>query len=100
MAYEIEYDPVARRHLRDLSANRRTRVLDAIERQLRHEPERETHNRFRRRQPNPLSEWELREDPLRVFYDVEGGKVYVRAIGIKRGERTYEPAGRDLKTDD
>jgi mRNA-degrading endonuclease RelE of RelBE toxin-antitoxin system len=98
MAYDIEYDPVARRHLRNLPANQRVRVLDAIEGQLRHEAERQTRNRFRRRQPNPLSEWELREEPLRVFYDVEGDMVYVRAIGIKRGERTYEPAGPELQT--
>jgi len=26
--------------------------------------------------------------------------VFVRAIGLKRGRHTYEPAGPELKTDD
>jgi hypothetical protein len=65
---------------------------------LRHEPTRETRNRFRRR-PNPLAQWELREHPLRAFYDLEGQTVYVRAIGVKRGERTVAPTGEELVTD-
>jgi mRNA-degrading endonuclease RelE of RelBE toxin-antitoxin system len=102
MAYEIEYDLAARRQLRALDSGPRRRVMDAIERRLRDEAAREDRNRFRRRRPNPLSDWELREGDLRVFYDVdaEGGMVYVRAIGVKRGERTYEPAGPELTTDD
>lgn len=99
MAYDIVYAAAARHQLRALDAASRRRLLDAIENRLRHEPTRISRNRFQRRQPNPLSEWELREDPLRVFYDVEGDTVYIRAIGIKRRDRTYEPSGSELETD-
>jgi mRNA-degrading endonuclease RelE of RelBE toxin-antitoxin system len=102
MSFKIDYSPLARRQLRDLDAGPRKRLLDAIERRLVHEPTKEDRNRFKRRHPNPLSEWELREVPLRAFYDVdlERGMVYVQAIGIKRGERTYDPSGPEMKTND
>lgn len=98
MPFKIDYSPLARRQLRDLDPGPRKRLLDAIERRLVHEPTREGRNRFKRRQPTPLSEWELREGPLRAFYDVESGMDYVQAIGIKRGERTFDPSGPEMKT--
>ena len=58
-----------------------------------HQPLLETRNRKLLR-PNPITPWELRVGPLRVFYDVvagdpeskaEGGVVYVLAVGKKEG---------------
>ncbi len=48
MAYQIEYDPEAREHLRALRANDRSRVLDAIEEFLTHDAEVEPPKRRRR----------------------------------------------------
>jgi mRNA-degrading endonuclease RelE of RelBE toxin-antitoxin system len=62
-------------------------VLVAIERQLTHEPLRETRNQKPLR-PNPVAPWELRVGDLRVFYEVAGsdlGVVRVLAVGQKRG---------------
>lgn len=40
--------------------------------------------------PNPVAPWELRIDPLRVYYDVQEEPeqvVKVRAVGIKERNR-------------
>jgi hypothetical protein len=40
--------------------------------------------------PNPVAPWELRIDPLRVYYDVEEEPeqvVKIRAVGIKERHR-------------
>ncbi len=63
-----------------------------MESQLSHEPTRETRNRKRLR-PNALSEWELRVDVFRVFYDVlveeEDEVIKVVAIGVKEGNDLF-----------
>ena len=85
--YTVEFAQTVERHFRVLTAGERTTVLDAIGRQLLHEPLKETRHRKPLR-PNPIAPWELRVKNLRVFYDVSEGArnvVNVLAIGIKRG---------------
>ena len=95
--YVIEYaegvaDDVAR-----LRAYERKQILDRIDRQLKHEPTRQTKNR------KPLSGlippwehvepiWELRIGEYRVFYDVDemGSVVMIRAIRHKPPHKTTE----------
>jgi mRNA-degrading endonuclease RelE of RelBE toxin-antitoxin system len=87
--YRIEYSPSAENHFRYLTARQRSTVLDAIDEQLTHEPTMETKNRKPMR-PNPIAPWELRIDPLRVYYDVQTEPeqvVKIRAIGIKERNR-------------
>ena len=69
MPHEIAFADTAIAHLKALTARERSRVLDAIEYQLPHEPLVETRNRKLLR-PNPIATWELRVGALRVFYDV------------------------------
>src|SRR5437763_17085476 len=69
-AYRIEYDPAALRDAAHYGAGVVKRVRQACGVQLRHEPMRETTNRFRA-QPNSFGEYELRVQPLRVYYDVD-----------------------------
>ena len=69
-----------------LTARERKTVLDAIGRQLLHEPLKETRHRKPLR-PNPIAPWELRVAHLRIFYDVTGaesGVVRILAVGRKR----------------
>lgn len=76
-------------HLRSLTARQQRIVLDAVDRQLAHQPTVETRNR-RPMRPNPVAPWELRIGNLRVYYDVETEPehvVYVRAVGIKLRHR-------------
>lgn len=95
--YTIEY---AEGVIDDLAAIRlhvRNQVLDKIEEQLKHEPERQTRNRkvlvglippWEHVQPV----WELRIGEYRVFYDVDktASVVVVRAIRHKPPHKTTE----------
>ncbi|MGQ9625790.1 MAG: type II toxin-antitoxin system RelE family toxin [Anaerolineae bacterium] len=86
MPYRIEYSPDAEEHLRALTARQQATVLDAVDKQLGHQPTVETRNRKPMR-PNPVAPWELRIGNLRVYYDVEEEPepvVYIRAVGIKQ----------------
>ena len=70
MPYRIEYSPNVEDHFRILTARQRKAILDAVDRQLVHQPTVETRNRKPMR-PNPVAPWELRIGSLRVYYDVE-----------------------------
>ena len=70
--------------------------MDAVDRQLMHQPTVETRNRKPMR-PNPLAPWELRIGNPRVYYDIEEEPepmVYVRAVGIK--ERNQIRIGKEV----
>jgi len=54
VAYEIEFAESVQGHLRALTARERAIVLDAAERQLLHEPLKETRHRKPLR-PNPIA---------------------------------------------
>lgn len=89
MPYRIEYSPDAEEHLRFLTARQRATVLDTVDEQLTRQPTVETRNRKPMR-PNPLAPWELRIGKLRVYFDIEEepeAVVYIRAVGIKEGNR-------------
>jgi len=86
VSYAVEFAQSVEGHFRALSARDRTTVLEAIDRQLRHEPLKETRHRKPLR-PNPIAPWELRVGQLRVFYEVvgtESGVVRILAVGRKR----------------
>jgi mRNA-degrading endonuclease RelE of RelBE toxin-antitoxin system len=90
--------PVALEHMRGLSARDQRRIVDAVDRQLKREPDVRTRQRKPLR-PNDLATWELRVGDFRVFYDIlqaddAGGHeefdeptVSVLAVGLKRGSR-------------
>jgi mRNA interferase RelE/StbE len=91
LPYRIEYAPETKGHLAALTARQRALVLDAVDEQLRHQPTEETRNRKRMR-PNPLGDWELRVQNLRVYYNVlddPGPVVRICAIGTKAGNQVY-----------
>jgi mRNA-degrading endonuclease RelE of RelBE toxin-antitoxin system len=78
-----------------LSARDRTTLVDAVDDQLRHQPDVPTRRRKRMR-PNPVAPWELRVGDYRVFYDLEPGaeeagepEVVVLAIGLKTRNRIW-----------
>ncbi len=95
MVYGIRYTATALEHLRGLSARDRTTLVDAVDDQLRHQPDVPTRRRKRMR-PNPVAPWELRVGDYRVFYDLEPGaeeagepEVVVLAIGLKTRNRIW-----------
>ena len=98
MPYKIEFAKAVRTHLDGLTARQRSTVLDAIERQLTHEPSKETRNRKPLR-PNPVAPWELRVGARRVFYEVNEGPpavVQILAVGIKTRE-ALRIGGEEIK---
>jgi mRNA-degrading endonuclease RelE of RelBE toxin-antitoxin system len=96
LPYRIEYSPDAEDHLLALTVRQQRIVLDAVDRQLTHQPAVETKNRKPMR-PNPVAPWELRIGDLRVYYDVETETepvVRIRAVGIKLRNRVR--IGKDV----
>jgi mRNA-degrading endonuclease RelE of RelBE toxin-antitoxin system len=88
--HEIEFTEGAIDDLRRLRKHEQGSVADAIEQQLVHEPLTDSRNRKPLR-PNDLSQWELRVDRFRVFYDVAGqdAAVVVKAIGWKEHNKLF-----------
>ena len=88
MAYEIEFTEEAELDVDALSDFNAARLEDEVEQQLRHEPSRQTRNRFPM-WPNRRATWELRADPLRVYYDIDEERrtVSIKGVGLKDGSR-------------
>jgi mRNA-degrading endonuclease RelE of RelBE toxin-antitoxin system len=86
MAFEINFTPTAAGHVRAYRKFDQQIILHAIEEQLRHEPTAETRNR-KRLGENAWSDWELRVQQFRVFYDViaedDRRVVKIKAVGHK-----------------
>ncbi len=97
--YRIRLSESVEDELSGLRARDRRIILDAIERQLAHEPSVPTRNRKMLEKLIPPFEavppvWELRVGADRVFYDVDSPAraVYVRAIRKKPPRATTEDA--------
>lgn len=84
--FQIRFTSEAVEDLRGLNKYAQRRIVEAIERQLMDQPNRQTRNRKQLR-PNQLAEWELRVGGFRVFYDVDStnATVKIEAVGQKRG---------------
>lgn len=88
---------------RPLTARERSALVEAIERQLSHEPLTETRNRKLLR-PNPIASWELRVGALRVFYDVAStpkgpglrSRSLVRILAVGKKERNVLRIGGEV----
>jgi mRNA-degrading endonuclease RelE of RelBE toxin-antitoxin system len=80
MRYEIVFSPEAIEDLRDLKANVRAEVRDAIEQHLRHEPTKTSKSRIKRLRGLSRPQYRLRVEEVRVFYDVTEKNVQILAI--------------------
>ncbi len=92
MAFEIRFTPTAADHVCAYKKFEQQIILDAVEEQLGHEPTTETRNR-KRISENPLSDWELRVQAFRVFYDIleedDRHVVKIKAVGHKTHNKLY-----------
>jgi mRNA-degrading endonuclease RelE of RelBE toxin-antitoxin system len=93
--FEIKYADTVAEDLKSLSAKKRATILDKIEEQLRHEPNKVTRNKkmlVDLSPPWPHEEpvWELRIGEYRAFYDVDesGQVVNLRALRRKPPHKT------------
>ena len=89
VAYAIVLDPQAIDDLRDLRAFDRRAVVDTIERVLGSAPERVSRSRIKRLRGIDSPQYRLRVDEFRIFYDVEGGEVYVLRVLPKAAVERY-----------
>lgn len=81
MRYEIVLAPESLEDLRNLKANIRAEVHDAIELHLRHEPTKTSKSRIKQLRGLSRPQFRLRVgDDVRVFYDVTEDTVEVLAI--------------------
>jgi len=80
MRFEILLAPEAVEDLRDLKANVRAAVKEALETHLRHEPTKASRSRIKRLRGLSKPQYRLRVEEVRVFYDVAGPTVEVLAI--------------------
>jgi mRNA-degrading endonuclease RelE of RelBE toxin-antitoxin system len=83
MHFEIVLAPEAVEDLGSLTANVRATVRAALERHLRHEPEKTGRSRIKRLRGIRRPQCRLRVDDIRVFYDISGTTVEVLAIVVK-----------------
>ena len=95
--YKIKYSEDVADDLARLRVDQRSRILDRIEVQLKHEPTKQTRNRKILVGLAPPWEhmdpiWELRIAAYRVFYDVDeaASTVVIRAIRHKPPHKTTE----------
>jgi len=80
MRHEIVLAPEACQDLKHLDARTRSKVRDAIEVHLRHEPTKTSRSRIKRLRGLSRPQYRLRVDDVRVFYDVVANRVEVLAI--------------------
>jgi mRNA-degrading endonuclease RelE of RelBE toxin-antitoxin system len=83
LRYEIILAPEAVDDLKRLTARGRAEVLDALETHLRHEPTKTRRSRIKRLRGLSRPQYRLRVSEMRVFYDVETGRVEILAIVMK-----------------
>jgi mRNA interferase RelE/StbE len=83
MPFVIVLAPEAVEDLGKLTANVRATVRTALERHLRHEPEKTSRTRIKRLRGVRRPQYRLRVDEIRVFYDISGATVEVLAIVAK-----------------
>jgi mRNA-degrading endonuclease RelE of RelBE toxin-antitoxin system len=83
MRFEIVLAPEAVDDLKGLKANVRAEVRTAIERHLRHEPEKASRSRIKRLRGISRPQFRLRVGEVRIFYDISGPIVEILAIVAK-----------------
>ncbi len=89
MRFEIILAPGAVAQLRSLPAHVRSKVRDALELHLRHEPAKLSRSRIKRLRGLARPQYRLRVDDTRVFYDVTPGRVEILAIVSKAEAQSW-----------
>lgn len=89
MRYQILFSPDAVDDLRSMKGNVRAKILDAIERNLTHEPEKVSKSRIKRLRGLSSPQYRLRIDEYRVYYDISGRSVEIIAVVSKEKSVTW-----------
>ncbi len=89
MRHQIILAPEAAQDLRSLPTHTRATVRAAILRHLRHQPTRTSKSRIKRLRELSHPQFRLRVNDIRVFYDVNEGRVEILAIVLKSEAETW-----------
>lgn len=96
MAYEIKYRDEAIDDLEGIPAFDRVAIIDAIEKQLSHQPTVETRRRHPIKPEGAFASfeatWSLRVDDYRVYYDVQPETLVIVISVIFKGTMAAEEA--------
>jgi mRNA-degrading endonuclease RelE of RelBE toxin-antitoxin system len=93
--FKVQYAPTAAEDLRALRAYDQRKILAAVERHLFHDPTQVSRTRIKRMIQPFWSQFRLRAEDFRVYYDVD---VLRRTVSILRvlkkgqGETSEEPS--------
>ena len=93
MAFEIEVTEQAEGDLDRIRRFYRNQILDAIERNLRHRPQRVSRTRIKRLRSVDSPGYRLRVGDFRIFYDVnevEGRVIILRVVSKEEALRYLE----------
>jgi mRNA-degrading endonuclease RelE of RelBE toxin-antitoxin system len=94
---DVGFTPDAVRQLTKLPKAMRTLIKEAVREHLRDaDPSQATRNKFRLRRASRFADFELRADPWRVFYRLDGKRVLVTLSGEKR-DAVLVVEGEELK---
>lgn len=80
MPYEIEFTTESLADLKLLRPIDRSKVIDAIETHLIHNPTQESKSRIKRLREMDQPQYRLRVDEIRIFYDVRENIVEIISI--------------------
>jgi mRNA-degrading endonuclease RelE of RelBE toxin-antitoxin system len=83
MPFDVVLAPEAVEDLKRIKAHVQAEVLRALEKHLRHEPDKTSRSRIKRLRGLRRPQYRLRVGDVRVFYDVSGPTVEVLAIVAK-----------------
>jgi mRNA interferase RelE/StbE len=89
MEFSVIVSPEAVKELRALPAYDQAQVRDAIERHLRHGPNRLSKSRIKRLRGVSRPQFRLRGGNIRVFYDVSEETVEILAIVTKEQAQSW-----------
>ena len=90
-SYEIRYAEAAADDIRALRAFDQRKVLDAIEQHLAWQPEQVSKSRIRAMAQPFWSQYRLRVDDFRVYYDVDAPQHAVNVLRVLRKDRGPTP---------
>ena len=98
--FEIRYAALAADDIRGLLAFHQRKVLDGIETHLTHQPRQSSKSRIKAMEQPFWSEYRLRVDEFRVYYDVDEEGTSSMFCGVEKGTETTPQNPPEKKTDD
>lgn len=80
--YDIHYADVASEDIRNLRKSDQRKVLDGVDLHLAHEPKRTSKSRIKAMRQPFWSQYRLRIEDFRVYYDVDDDAMVVSVLGV------------------